>query len=265
MEGCLNLIVCETTVLDECYAANLAWKEQANMNVIWNFSFDADLAGHLLWNRYRQAHHPIRTSNEASGKLHGAEKNTLSWSNSGIRICYMYVYRMDMIDNLILNMFWDFWCILKVFTPARPRNVAQVMRHTKAKANKQPAHEITYNCLKPDLLWFLSSLSLQFPICVFSLEISFTNKTHPFTVHLFAATSVMSSWGIRNERVFGKNPPEAMKWSDRGINWRGFSMIFLVRKRNRMDLNKVPSLGGSTIGACLTVFMQNNLKYLKIC
>lgn len=28
MEGCLNLLVCETTVLDECYAANLAWKEQ---------------------------------------------------------------------------------------------------------------------------------------------------------------------------------------------------------------------------------------------
>lgn len=143
----------------------LPGKSKEIMNVMWIFSFDADLAGHLLWNRYRQAHHPIRTSNEASGKLHGAEKTTLSWSNSGIRICYMYVYRLDMIDCIISKTIWDIWCISRVFRPARP-----------TKPNKQPAHQIPYNCLKPDLLWFLYSLSLQFPFFVFSLEISFTTK-----------------------------------------------------------------------------------------
>lgn len=50
---------------------------------------------------------------------------------------------MDMIDCIILNVFWDIWCILKVFRPARPRNLrkwwdTQKQKQTSSQHMKEP-------------------------------------------------------------------------------------------------------------------------------
>lgn len=170
--------------------------------------------------------------NEQWGQRQAAwEKTTLSWSNSGIRICYMYVYRMDMIDCIILNVFWDIWCILKVFRPARPRNLrkwwdTQKQKQTSSQHMKEPT-------TVSNQIYYDFSLHYRFSSHFFFSHLKYHSptKTYPFTVHLFAATSGMSSWGIRNARVFGKNLPEAMKWSDRWINWEDFSMIFFLLRK----------------------------------
>ena len=171
MEGCLTLIVCETTGL---------WTG-AMLLILPGES--ASLAGHLLWNRHRQAHHPIRTSNEASSELHVAEK--LHWVGQiqGLE------YALDMYD-IFYHMFF-FSEILGVYIGNEFWKSARLLQTVGFHCSKVFRHRTNTRLRRPARLrnlrkWFDINKSRQAARTSNNLQLSQTWTT----ISLFNISSV---------------------------------------------------------------------------